>query len=502
MKAAYENAEVISIWPQADMSVLNEGRRSPVAMPADLFGPAWPLLVTVAEGVCTAPDYPGMALLASCASLIGGKRRIRPYDTAAWSEPCILWCGAVGDPSSRKSPALDQITAPLRTLEQAKADDHKDALREFQERSEWNKQTRKRWQDEVAEAIKNGLDKPKMPEDAEDPEEPHRRRTLTMDSTPEALGAILQGNPQGVLSFRDELAGWLTSHERYSPGGREFWLEAYGGRPFVIDRKGTKGPISIPFNGVSVLGGIQPAKMADALLSSPDDGLVARFLWAWPDKVPSVRRPREAADLGRLQRAYERLDSLSWAKTAEGANIALTLPLAPPAADLFEAWQADNAAIDQDASALFKSFVGKMDGAVLRLALVGEFISWAFSDDPEPSEVSAYALAAAARFVDDYAKPMSERVYGDAALPAVERHAALLARYIRRYQFKTINLRTLKQSPHKSRLSALRQGDTMRAAAEYLVDAGWLQPAPRREGDTTGRTSLDFAVNPQVLEAE
>lgn len=105
-----------------------------------------------------------------------------------------------------------------------------------------------------------------------------RRRRQLMDATPEAVGAILAGNPQGTLHFRDELAGWLMSFDRYSPGGREFWLEAYGGRRFVIDRKGSaKGPITIPFNGVSVCGGIQPAKLADALLASPDDGLVARL---------------------------------------------------------------------------------------------------------------------------------------------------------------------------------------------------------------------------------
>ncbi len=502
MKAAFDNAQTVSAWGIPDMSVLNEGRRDPVAMPADLFGPSWSLLQTIAEGVCTAPDYPGMGLLTACASLIGGKRRVRPYQTSAWAEPCILWCGAVGDPSARKSPALDQVTGPLRQLEQAKADDHRDALRDYQERSEWSKQARKHWQDGVAKAVKDGSDRPAMPTDADEPEEPHRRRTLVMDSTPEALGPILQGNPQGVLSFRDELSGWLMSFDRYSPGGREFWLEAYGGRPFVIDRKGSaKGPISIPFNGVSVLGGIQPAKMADALLSSPDDGLVARFLWAWPEKMPSLRRPREAANLDRLHAAYVKLDSLEWARDQEGKDVAAILPLEADAADLFEEWQADNASIDQDSSSLYKSFVGKMDGAVLRLALVGELIAWAFTDTPEPRSVSARSIAAAVTFVDDYAKPMAERVYGDAALPTVERHGALLARYVRKHGMRRINLRDLKRSPHKSRLAALRKADDMRAAAEFLVDAGWLLPAPVRDGGTIGRASLDYNVNPVVLES-
>lgn len=498
MKQAFDNAETVSTWAMPDMSVLSGGRRDPVPMPPDLFGPSWGLLEAIAENVCTAPDYPALALLASCASIIGGKRRVRPYATSSWAEPCILWVGAVGDPSSRKSPALSQITDPLRLLEQAKADDHRDALHEFQQAKEYARQVCKSWQDDVAKAVKDGARKPLMPADALEPEEPHRRRTLVMDSTPEGLAAILAGNPQGVLSFRDELAGWLQGFDRYAPGGREFWLEAFGGRPYVIDRKGTKGPLSIPFNGVSVLGGIQPAKMADALLASPDDGLVARFLWAWPDKLPSVRRPRVLADLGRLRRAYERLDGLMWAKDAEGNDIALTIPLSPDAADVFEAWESDNAGVDQDASALFKSFVGKMNGSLLRLALVGEYIAWAFGDGPEPAEVSVQSITAACGFVDDYAKPMAERVYGDAGLPPVERQAALLARYIVKQGFSTINLRTLKRSPHKSALAALRNGEAMKGAAEFLVDAAWLLPDPSREGGSVGRGSLDYLVNPAI----
>ena len=406
----------------------------------------------------------------------------------------------MGDPSSRKSPALDAITGALREIERDHAEQHKLALRDWQERDELAKASRKHWQEAVGKAAKDGLSAPAMPDTAVELAEPVRRRTLIMDATPEAVGTILEGNPQGTLHFRDELAGWLTSFDRYSPGGREFWLEAYGGRPFVIDRKGaTKGPLSIPFNGVSVCGGIQPAKLASALLSSPDDGLVARFLWAWPDKLAVVRRPREAADMGALENAYRSLEGLGWGVDAEGRQTALTLPLSDRAADIFERWEQENAGVDDDSSALFKSFVGKMNGAVLRLALVGEFINWAWQGGAEPAEVSADALIAAAAWVDDYAKPMAERVYGDAALPEVEWHAAMLAKYIRKHGFREINKRTLKQSPHKSRLPGLREAKAMDAAVEYLEEAGWLMPNRSRDGSTLGRERQDYLVNPAVL---
>jgi hypothetical protein len=501
MRDAFERAETVNIWSLPDMSVVNAGRRAPVAMPADLFGPSWPLLSTIAEGTCTPVDYAALGFLSACASLIGGKRKVRPYATASWAEPCILWVGVVGDPSSRKSPALDAITGALREIERDNADLHKAAIRDWQERDERAKASRKGWQEAVGKAVKDGLNTPSMPDDAVEPVEPVRRRTMIMDATPEAVGPILEGNPQGTLHFRDELAGWLTSFERYSPGGREFWLEAYGGRPFVIDRKNlVKGPLTIPFNGVSVCGGIQPAKLASALLNSPDDGLVARFLWAWPDKLGTVRRPREAADMGALERAYRRLESLGWGMDADGRQTAITLPLSDKAADVFEQWESDNAGVDEEASALFKSFVGKMNGAVLRLALVAEFIAWAWNGGAEPVEVSATSLIAAAGWVDDYAKPMAERVYGDAALPEAERNAAVLAKYLRKLGEREINKRSLRRSPHKSRLPGLRETQAMDAAVELLVDAGWLLPNPSREGGGVGRERLDYLVNPAVLE--
>jgi hypothetical protein len=380
-------------------------------------------------------------------------------------------------------------------LERDHADQHREKVLQWQNESAHAKAVRDDWQGQIKEAVKGGKTPPSMPPAAIEPDEPSRRRTIVVDATPEAVGAILAGNPQGTMHFRDELAGWLNSFDRYSPGGREFWLEAYGGRPFVIDRKGVKEPLTIPFNGVTVLGGIQPAKLAGALLESPDDGLTARFLWAWPDKV-AFSRPHCLADMAALENAYRRLDSLGWAQDTEGRQASLVMSLSEQAADVFERWQSENAAIDDDSGSLFKSFVGKMDGTVLRLALIAELTRWAFVGGDEPRCISLDSLIAAAGFVDDYAKPMAQRVYGDAALPAAERNAAVLARYIRKRGFTAINKRDLKRSPHKSHLPALRNASALDAAVAHLVDSGWLLSAD--EANPQGRPRGDYLVNPAV----
>lgn len=484
-------------WPEPDMTVLNAGRRPPVPMPGELFGPVWQLLQAIAEGTATPVDYSAMAFLASCASLIGNKRRIKPYPTSHWSEPAILWCGVVGDPSSRKSPALDAVIDPLRKIEHDLADKHKAALRQWTLEAEQANAVKELWERSVRSAVKNNTAPPQMPDASHIPDEPVRRRTLVMDATPEALGVILAGNPAGVLHFRDELAGWVLSFERYSPGGRQFWLEAYGGRAFAIDRKASKEAIIIPFNGVSVLGGIQPAKLASMLLSAEDDGLVARIILAWPDKR-TFSRPSLPADMSLLERIYQRLHELQFGKDADGRNVAVTIPLAEDATDIFDAWQLGNERVDEEAGGLFKSFVGKMNGTVLRLALVSELVNWATQGCSEPTEISVNSLVSACAWVNCYAKPMAERTYGDAAVSIVERDVALLARYIRSGRLNLVNKRELKRSPHKSPLALLQKGNAMDAAIKRLIDAGWLAQSFNRDGTTNGRNRLDYVVNPAV----
>lgn len=498
-KQRVDGTEPINIWPLPDMTVLSAGRREPPAMPQEMFGPAWPLLTDMAQGAGAPVDYVAVSFLAVAASLIGGKRKVRPYVEADWSEPCILWVGLVGDPSSAKSPALDRTTLVLRDMERDHAVSHGEKINGWRGDCERAKIEFATFQGLVKEATKEGIATPPLPDVAVEPRQPQRRRLLVQDSTPEKLAEILSGNPMGTLHLRDELAGWLTSFDRYTPGGREFWLEAYGGRPFVIDRKGNPDPTTVPFNGVSVVGGIQPEKLADALFGrgKPDDGLVARFLWAWPNR-PDYQRPRRCADQSTMAAMYGRLDGLTWGAGHDGADVAVTLPLDDNAADVFEQFERANRDAGDESGGLFKSFCGKLAGMVLRLSLVSELTRWAYEGGPEPRSISAKTVAAVAEFVDEYAKPTALRVFGDAVLPPVERNAATLGRLILKSKLTRVNARDLKRTPYKQHLAGMREAEPLNEALSYLVDADWLKPIGARAGETPGRQSSDYAVNPAV----
>lgn len=484
-------------WAKPDMTILAGGRTPPPVMPQDMFGSLWPLVRDLAAGAGAPAEYVAVSIIGVAASLVGAKRSVQPFREAPqWREPCVLWIAPVGDPSSNKSPAIDAATGPLKGLERELAEQHKAGLIGWHTTAERAKAERAAWQADVKMATKEGVATPSMPDAAVEPDEPQRPRLIVQDGTPEAVMDILSGNPNGVLHLRDELAGWLMSFERYSPGGREFWLEAFGGRHFTVDRKSLKAPLFIEFNGVTVLGGIQPEKLSECLLKTADDGLVARFLWAWPDPI-RYQRPSGVADVALLERIYRRLLDLRPARDEEGQPTAIILMLNDAAGVIFEEWIRDNDTAIREAAGLYKGFLGKLRGMVLRLSLVVELIGWAAGNGPEPTCIRAETLLAVLGFIDDYAKPSALRVFGDAALPLSERNAAALARYILKTKAQRINLRDVRRG---SGIATLKIAADVEAATEALVEAGWLRGVGERAGDTPGKMRKDYLVNPMVHE--
>ena len=94
----------------------------------------------------------------------------------------------------------------------------------------------------------------------------------------------LAGQPRGCLLVRDELAGFFGDMNRYNNGSgdRAFWLEAYGGGDFSVERL-SRDPVRIDRLTIGVVGGIQPDRLADLLMKErDDDGMLARFCPVFP----------------------------------------------------------------------------------------------------------------------------------------------------------------------------------------------------------------------------
>jgi hypothetical protein len=90
------------------------------------------------------------------------------------------------------------------------------------------------------------------------------------------------------------------------------------------------------------------------------------------------------------------------------------------------------------------------------------------------------------------------RVFGDAALPPVERNAAILARHILKHALVAINSRDLRRTHGLP--PTLKDAALLDEAIEHLVEADWLRASGVRAGESPGRARKDFAVNPTVHE--
>ena len=283
-------------WPDPDMGVLQGARIAPPRLDLSLFGSLAPVLKEVAEHKGAPVDAAALALLITASSLVGVKRRIRPWQ--GWTEPSMLWGGLVMPPSQNKTPVLAPFREAIRAAELHLSRDFDDKHRKWEAERKAAELTRERWEKDVKEAVEKGYPPPPLPRTAEEPPEPLRPRLWVADITTEKAADLMARRPGGLLVYRDELAGWFEGMGRYSGGSgadRAFWLETYNGDAFRYDRKGS-GEIDVPHAAAAILGGIQPDRVNSLAINGQRDGLSARFLWIFPDAVAPIGR-RELSKL-------------------------------------------------------------------------------------------------------------------------------------------------------------------------------------------------------------
>lgn len=457
-------------WGEPDMTVLRLRRRTPPSLPLDLFGPHWSAWIArTAEAGATAPDYVACNLLAAVSGLIGNARW--PQATPGWREPPHLWIGAVGDSGTNKSSGADALMRDvLPAIEARMMGDFPDRLKEWKAKAEAAKAAIENWQKDVRKAVEGGYAPPHAPAEAEP--EPQAPRLRQNDVTVERVATLLAyAAPKGLLVTRDELAGWLLGLTAYNDAGRAFWIEAFGGRPYRVERQKSPEPIIVPRLAVAVSGSTQPEKLAE-MFAGADDGLMGRFIWAWPEPPP-FRLSRTTPGIEWAIEALDRLRMLDLAPDDRGEMKPINVPLVEPAVDMMERFGQDMQREQQEAGGLLRSAFGKARGIALRLSIGLEYLWWCGQDGmaPPPASISETALAAAIDLVADYFMPMAARVYGDAAATTAERTATTLARWIVKAKPDEVHVRTLQRT---TRLPGLNTADLIHDAAAVLVEAGWL----------------------------
>jgi hypothetical protein len=322
-------------------------------------------------------------------------------------------------------------------------------------------------------------------------------RLVLSDATIERVASMLAAAaPKGVLMTRDELAGWLLGMNTYNEGARAFWLESYGGRRFTVDRQKSSEPIIIPCLAVSWYGGIQPSLVAQVMQGS-DDGLLARFMWFWPDPFP-FEKPDRPPNTDWAIMALDRLRELQLSPSEHGPR-PLVVPLDDAAVKCLVRFGKLMQERKETTTGLMRSAIGKARGLVLRLSLVIEHLRWCGKDGYEapPDTIREDAVCAASRFVSDYVLPMAERTYNDAACTEIDNNTTTLAKWIKKNRPEAIHVRDMQR---KVRLAGLRDAKAIHAACKELIEAGWLG-RPTGGTDYQQRRTKAYPISPRLKEA-
>jgi len=370
-----------------------------------LPGPVGDFVRAAAEAIGCDFSYISLPLLACLGRAIGNKRAIRLKRT--WMELAIIWAVIIGKSGTHKTPGLKIAMSYLQQRQGEAIAQHAEAMNTFEQEKAQYDRDYQAWRKSKSD------EQPPWP-----PVEPVCERFVTGDTTIEALAVLLAAQFDGLLIFRDELAGWLGSFDQYKGGkgsDKGHFLAMWSGEPLTVDRKtGDKKMLHVPRAAVSIVGGVQPAVLCNAIKGEHlEDGLCARLLLAWPESKP-VRWSEATVNLeveAALGRVFDNLLAMEPAADSEGNPEPFPLDLSPEAkevwVDYYNRHRAEGTELDDDLAAAWS----KLEAYTARFALIIELCTWAAGDAAAGKQVSEASMRSAIELSDWFGNE-AKRVYG------------------------------------------------------------------------------------------
>ena len=402
-------ARLAAVPPTGPPSSPSAPADAPAPFPTDVLPPAVRQYVEAGAAAFGVPaDMIAVPLLGFAAGAIGRTLAIElKLGRREWP---ILWLAVIGRPGTGKSPALDYARGPLDRLQDA-------AWARYELRlSAWEAEQRDA---KTGRGLTAGGGESR----------PEPESFFTTDATIEAL-ARMASHGAGLAVIRDELIGWVKSHDAYKAGGdRQTHLSLWAGSRLKVDRK-TAAPLYVPRPCVSVVGGIQPDRLADLRAEAgQDDGFVDRFLACWPDAAPQRWSDDAVSDVtveaavalfGRLR--HIRADGISAVTRPE-----TVATLTPAALRAFIAWHDDNADSIATAHGLAAGCAAKYPRQIARVAAVLH----ALHDPDDPGRAVTADTIEGAVEVIEYFRAHSARMLAALGSPGGSRAVAVPDRVVR-----------------------------------------------------------------------
>jgi hypothetical protein len=476
-------------WGEPDWSVLDDRRGKLPEFPEEVLSvPVRQFIARAARGAGVTFAHVAVPLLSIASGIAGTARRVEA--SRSFTQPTSFWCALVGFSGTGKTPGIAVTTRALVEIERFHRDRVSEKQRQHETKAEAAKAAHKAWLASVEEAVAAGNQPPTKPAEAAKVGPFVRPRLWVSDVTIERVAVLLQSRPAGLPLILDELAGLFSNMGRYSQGSdREFWLEAWNGNPYTIERMG-RDPIALDRLLVSVTGGFQPDKLTRAF-DGDNDGMYARLCFAWPSEVGYRPLSNEVAEVEpEIFNALSRLVRLGEPEV-DDVFVPRSIPLSSEAAGSFERFRQFLHETKDGLEDRECEWWSKGAAQVLRIAGTLAMLEWSWNGGAEPDSIDLVHLDGAVVLWRDYFWPHSR-----AALRQMGASR-------RQYRERRVLIWLRKQGAGRAELSVkdIRRelfGHTLNAREaeallESLAGAGWLK---KQSEITRGRPAHRWLVNP------
>jgi hypothetical protein len=230
--------------------------------PIDIFpAPVQTYMLECKKTINSSIDYMGCSMLWAVSLIVGNTIRIRT--NRKFTSPCTVWLAVVGKAGIGKTPSIENIISPLKTLNGREIKQYIKQYEKWQAYDKMDKEERKQ---------------------VEDVSKPAKSQFIVDDITLEALVDLHSQSKNAIGVFRDELNGWFKDMNKYREGSDlEFWLSTWSGSSVTVNRI-TRAGSHIDKPLIPVLGGIQPSVLTSVYTDeNKDNGFLDRMLLSYPE---------------------------------------------------------------------------------------------------------------------------------------------------------------------------------------------------------------------------
>lgn len=480
------------------------------ALPAvDAFDPTLlpesvrPWVTDIAGRMQCPIEYVAVAVMVTLGACVGRKIAVRLKRRDDWQEFPNLWGMVIGPPSWMKSPAMEEPLAGLQAIERKLLRKHEEAHREWGAAAEAAKVKRNGAKYRADQAARKGktFDASKLVLQPGEPE-PQPERLIVNDANVASLCEVLISSPNGVLVYRDELAGLIAELDANGmEGARSFYLTGWSGKEgYTQDRIGRGLHRHVPHVCLSMLGGIQPARIApllrESLAMGGGDGFMPRFtLSVWPDNPGEYKRIDRRPDEEARRKAgavYERLHTLKPRDVGAtfGNSPVPYVRLAPDAAEAFAEWNVAlvNRARSGAEDAALAAHLGKFPKTIAGLALLLHLAEGGKGDIPRSTVNRALGWA---KLLESHAR----RLYASLGQANIEAARSLLRHICKGDLSSPFRLREV----YRKGWANLTDLESAQAAADVLEARSYIRQRLIDSGPYGGRPPVEYEINPEAL---